>query len=67
MTAFSDSSGFGWELCDDAPAPGKGILMAAYREDSTEAFTLLVWTEAPLPFALVHLGDGQPALFVPAS
>lgn len=58
MTAFSDVAtrdGYGWELDDVAPAPGRGTVLEAFLDDTTGSFTF--WArggDVILPFALVE-------------
>jgi hypothetical protein len=58
VTQFSDVAtrdGFGWELDDVAPAPGRGTVLEAFWDDTTGLFTF--WArggDAVLPFALVE-------------
>lgn len=49
-----DRDGFGWELEDIAPAPGKGVVLEAFWDDSTGDFTVRVFTDQPLPLELVR-------------
>jgi hypothetical protein len=56
-TQFSDvhmQDGFGWELDDVAPAPGRGQVLEAFWDDTTGLFTFWCATNEPLPFALVE-------------
>ncbi|MFE6861281.1 hypothetical protein [Nocardia sp. NPDC057668] len=64
VTAFSDVSardGYGWELEDLGPAPGRGVVLVAFSDDTTGACTLRVFTDQPLPFALVQRFIGEAA------
>jgi len=57
VTAFSDVSkrdGYGWELEDVGPAPGRGVVCEAFLDDSTGQFTFTALTTDPLPFALIE-------------
>lgn len=66
VTRFSDVSlrdGYGWEL-EDLTADRR-ILMEAFWDDSTEAFTFQAFTDQELPFALVHRFITEAAQGVP--
>ena len=57
VTRFSDvhtRDGYGWELDDIAPAPGRGQVLEAFCDDTTGHFTFWCTTEESLPFALVE-------------
>jgi len=58
VTRFSDVAtrdGYGWELDDVAPAPGRGTVLEAFWDDTTGLFTF--WArggDLVLPFDLVE-------------
>ncbi len=58
VIGFSDVAsrdGYGWELEDVAPAPGRGTVLEAFFDDTTREFTF--WArggDVMLPFALVE-------------
>lgn len=58
VTGFSDVAirdGYGWELDDVAPAPGRGTVLEAFQDDTTGLFTC--WArggDVVLPFELVE-------------
>ena len=57
VTQFSDVAtrdGYGWEVDDVAPAPGRGTVLEAFWDDTTGEFTFWSQTDEPLPFALVE-------------
>lgn len=57
VTAFSDVAtrdGFGLELEDVGPAPGRGIVLEAFWDDATGKFTFKSCTDGVLPFDLVE-------------
>ncbi|SDY05802.1 hypothetical protein SAMN05421504_104370 [Amycolatopsis xylanica] len=66
INTWSDTSrfGFGWELEDVAPTPGKGVVMEAYLDGTTGAALVRVDTDEPLPLALVErfLAEAAPDL-----
>jgi hypothetical protein len=56
ITAFSDGTarrGFGWELEDVAPTPGRGVILEAFQHATTGALTFTAFSDEPLPLALV--------------
>lgn len=46
--------GFGWELEDVAPTPGRGVVLEAYLEGATGTALFRSYTDQPLPLALVE-------------
>jgi hypothetical protein len=46
--------GLGLELEDVGPAPGRGLVLEAFQDDTTELFTFRAFLADPLPFALVE-------------
>jgi hypothetical protein len=55
VTVFSDVSerdGLGVELEDVAPAPGRGLAMVIFRDDSTGAPVVSTTTHLPVPAEL---------------
>lgn len=57
VVKFSDVAtrdGYGWELNDIAPAPGRGVVLEAFWDDSTGEFSFWSKSDEPLPFALVE-------------
>ncbi|RYY10534.1 MAG: hypothetical protein EON55_16150 [Alphaproteobacteria bacterium] len=68
VTGFSDVAtrdGYGWELEDVAPAPGRGQVFEAFYDDTTREFTFRSHTEGALPFALVERFVHEARLEVP--
>lgn len=67
---FSDIAtrdGFGFELEDVAPAPGRGMVIEAFWDDSTSDFTFTAHTHEPLPFGLVEKFIAEARRGVPPS
>jgi hypothetical protein len=64
--AFSEAEqgGAGWELEDVGPAPGRGIVLEAFRAGSSE-FTFTAYTDHPLPFELVYRFVTEAAQAIP--
>ncbi|WP_037304022.1 hypothetical protein [Amycolatopsis orientalis] len=56
INRWSDSSryGFGWELEDVAPTPGKGVVLNAYLDGTSGTALFRADTDEPLPLALVE-------------
>lgn len=57
VTKFSDVStrdGYGWELEDVAPAPGRGSICEVFYDDTIGTFTFAAATTAPVPFELIR-------------
>jgi hypothetical protein len=46
--------GLGLELEDVGPPPGRGLVLEAFQDDTTELFTFTAFITDPLPFALVE-------------
>jgi hypothetical protein len=70
VTAFSDVAGrdgYGWELEDVAPAPGRGSICEAFYDDTISQFTFKALTQDPLPFALIERFVTEAATSVPPS
>ena len=56
-TVFSDvhtRDGLGLELDDLGPAPGRGLVVEAFRDDTTGHTTFTCLTTEPLPFELIE-------------
>lgn len=53
-TIASDPAGLAAELNDIAPAPGRGIVMDAHRNDDTGQTTFGCYAEGRLPLAVVE-------------
>lgn len=57
VTGFSDVAtrdGYGWELEDVAPAPGRGQVFEAFYDETTRELTFTSCTERARPLALVE-------------
>lgn len=57
LIAFSDVSardGYGWELNDVAPTPGRGKVLEAFWDDTTGLFSFWACGGEALPFELVE-------------
>lgn len=50
----SDRDGIGLALDDVAPAPGRGMVLEAFQDDSTDALTFTAHVADPLPLGLVE-------------
>lgn len=50
----SGRDGLGLELDDVAPAPGRGPVLEAFRDDTTGDLTFTAYVADPLPFELVE-------------
>jgi hypothetical protein len=46
--------GIGLELDDVAPAPGRGLILEAFHDDTTREWTFTAHVTDPLPFELVE-------------
>lgn len=53
-TIASDPEGLAVELDDVAPAPGRGLVMDAHRNDSTVEYTFACYAADRLPLAVVE-------------
>jgi len=54
VTDVSERDGYGWELEDVGPSPGRGIMFEIFKDDANDEFTFTAFTDRPMPFELVH-------------